>query len=150
MKVVVGEVGRKSSLIGVGEADAEGVGADVALVVDGDVGVRTDGGDLRDLSLRYDGGRSDVDSAGVRSDDGADSVAFNHTADGVDRVFVAGLCVIGDEFDGASEDSALRVDVVDYEFSHVHFGDSVLGEVTGERGKVADLDRFSRKSGSCC
>ena len=100
------------ALVGIGEADAEHVGVQLAFGCHRYVQVRGDCSDLGNPVLRGEGGRGDVDAASVGSDDGDHLVILGHPAEGVHRIFRACAEVIGNELELLAQNAALGVDLV--------------------------------------
>ncbi len=108
------------SLVGIGEADPERVGAHLTgLGIHGDRRVRGGEGDDGDLLLFADGNDGDLAAAEVGSRDDLDFVLEDQTSCGVHRIFLATAEVVDHQFDGASQKASRGVDLFHGDDGHV-------------------------------
>lgn len=141
-------VGHDLSLVGVGVAETERVGAHcVCLRIDGDCGVGARGTYLRDFAAVHNGGYGDIEAAVVRPPDRNDFVFVNQTAGRLDSVLLSSADVVIDQFERPSKNAARLVQLFDREQRAVAFMLASSGAVSGERRQIPDLDRISRR---CC
>ena len=106
LQVLEGEVGQHGPLVRVDEADPEGVAGQLAGLRHGDLGVGGVGGDDRHVPGLGDGRHGHVAAAGVAADDGHHVVLVDQALDGVDRLQLVALVVVGDDLHLPAQDAA--------------------------------------------
>jgi len=129
------------ALIGVGEADAEGIRPCLSRRrVHRDGGIRGETADLGNLRLGNDGVRGNVEPTEVRAADGDHLVLLDKTPGRIDGILRTSADIVDNEFQGTSEHAACGVDLLDGENGAVPLVSAPRGGVTRQVGQIPDLD----------